>query len=220
MSTAEVRGEEGANAADVGTVGMKLEVVVIPVSDVDRAKAFYAGLGWRLDADFGKDGGRVVQFTPPRSQCSVHFGTNMTTATPGSARNYLVVADIQAARMELLGRSVQVTDVFHFANLNRLDPSARLSGPAPDRPSYGTFVSFGDPDGNVWLVQEITARLPGRIEPPTAAFGSATDLARALRRAEAAHGEHEKFTGQRDANWPDWYAAYLIAEQTGGALPQ
>ena len=219
MSTTEVRGDEGTSAPTVGNAGMKLEVVVISVSDVDRAKDFYGGLGWRLDDDFSKEGGRVVQFTPPGSQCSVQFGTNMTSAAPGSGRDFLIVPDIQAARAELVARGVKVTEVFHFAGLNRVDPAARSSGPAPDRTSYGSFASFSDPDGNSRLVQEVTTRLPGRIDPAATAFGSASELAGALRRAEAAHGEHEKRTGQRDANWPDWYAAYIVAERTGGALP-
>ncbi len=216
MSTTEVRSHDATSEASVGELDMKLEVVAIPVSDVDRAKEFYGGLGWRLDADFSKDGGRVVQFTPPGSGCSVHFGTNITSAAPGSAQNlFLVVSDIQAARDELVRRGVEVSEVFHYAGLNRVDSDARLSGPAPDRRSYGSFVSFRDPDGNGWLVQEITTRLPGRIDPAATTFGSASDLAGALRRAEAAHGEHEKRTGQRDANWPDWYAAYMVAEQAG-----
>jgi catechol 2,3-dioxygenase-like lactoylglutathione lyase family enzyme len=198
---------------------MKLEVVVLPVSDVDRAKDFYAGLGWRLDADFSTGSGRLVQFTPPGSGCSVHFGTHIASAAPGSARNFLVVSDIQAARDDLAGHRVEVSEVFHFAGLDRVDPAARVSGPATDRRSYGSFLSFSDPDGNTWLVQEVTMRLPGRIDPAATTFGSASDLAGAMRRAEAAHGEHEKRTGQRDANWPDWYAAYMVAEQTGAALP-
>jgi catechol 2,3-dioxygenase-like lactoylglutathione lyase family enzyme len=220
MSTTEVRSHDATSEASVGEVDMKLEVVAIPVSDVDRAKGFYGGLGWRLDADFSNDGGRVVQFTPPGSGCSVHFGTKITSAAPGSAQNlFLVVSDIQAAREELVRRGVEVSEVFHYGGLNRVDSDARLSGPASDRRSYGSFVSFRDPDGNSWLVQEITTRLPGRIATAATAFGSATDLAGALRRAEAAHGEHEKRTGQRDANWPDWYAAYMVAEQAGAVLP-
>jgi catechol 2,3-dioxygenase-like lactoylglutathione lyase family enzyme len=220
MSTTEVRSNDATSEASVGKVDMKLEVVAIPVSDVDRAKEFYGGLGWRLDADFSKSDGRVVQFTPPGSGCSVHFGRNVTSAAPGSAQGlFLIVSDIQAAREELVRRGVEVSEVFHYAGFNRVDSDARLSGPAPDRRSYGSFVSFRDPDGNGWLVQEITTRLPGRIDPAATTFGSAGDLARALRRAEAAHGEHEKRTGQRDANWPDWYAAYMVAEQAGGVLP-
>jgi catechol 2,3-dioxygenase-like lactoylglutathione lyase family enzyme len=203
----------------MSTTAMKLEVVTIPVSDVDRAKAFYGRLGWRLDADFSKDDGRVVQFTPPGSQCSVHFGRNLTSVAPGSAQSlWLIVSDIQAARDELVRRGVDVSEVFHFAGFNRVAPGARLSGPAPDRHSYASFVSFSDPDGNGWLLQEITTRLPGRVDAATA-FVSAADLASALRRAAAAHGEHEKRTGQRDENWPDWYAAYMVAEQAGTELP-
>jgi catechol 2,3-dioxygenase-like lactoylglutathione lyase family enzyme len=220
MSTTEVRSHDAKSEASIGKLDMKLEVVIIPVSDVDRAKEFYGGLGWRLDADFRKDGSRLVQFTPPGSQCSVQFGTKITAAAPGSAQNeFLVVSDIRAAREELVRRGVEVSEVFHFAGLSRADSGGRLSGPAPNRSSYGSFASFRDPDGNSWLVQEVTTRLPGRIDPAATAFGSASDLARALRRAEAAHGEHEKRTGQRDADWPDWYAAYMVAEQTGGPLP-
>jgi len=198
---------------------MKLEVITIPVSDVDRAKAFYANLGWRLDADFNH-GGRGIQFTPPGSDCSIHFGTHLTTAAPGSVQGlFLIVSDIQAAREDLVRRGVRVSEVFHYAGFNRVDPAARLSGPAPDRSSYGSFVSFSDPDGNGWLVQEVTTRLPGRVDGTTTAFSSADDLASAMRRASAAHGEHEKRTGQPDANWPDWYAAYMVAEQAGGELP-
>jgi catechol 2,3-dioxygenase-like lactoylglutathione lyase family enzyme len=198
---------------------MKLEVITIPVSDVDRAKAFYANLGWRLDADFNH-GGRGIQFTPPGSDCSIHFGTHLTTAAPGSVQGlFLIVPDIQAAREDLVQRGVRVSEVFHYAGFNRLDPAARLSGPAPDRSSYGSFVSFSDPDGNGWLVQEVTTRLPGRMDATTTAFSSAGDLASAMRRASIAHGEHEKRTGQPDANWPDWYAAYMVAEQAGTELP-
>jgi hypothetical protein len=149
----------------------------------------------------------------------VHFGTNLTAATPGSAQSLLIVSDIAAAGAELAGRGVAVSEVFHFSGWNRVDPKGRVSGPAPDRRSYASFASFSDPDGNTWLLQEITTRLPGRIEPGATSFGSATDLASAFRRAEAAHGEHEKRTGQRDANWPEWYAAYMVAEQAGTELP-
>ena len=202
-------------------VDMKLEVVTIPVSDVDRAKTFYEGLGWRLDADFSKGGGRVIQFTPPGSQCSVHFGTNLTSVAPGSAQSlWLIVSDIQAAHGELVKRGIKVSEVFHYAGFNRVDPDARLSGPAPNRASYGSFVSFNDPDGNGWLLQEITTRLPGRIDTQATTFASAADLAGAMRRASVAHGEHEKRTGQPDANWPEWYASYMVAEQAGAELPQ
>jgi predicted enzyme related to lactoylglutathione lyase len=204
---------------------MKFEVAVIPVSDVDRAKEFYGTLGWRLDADFSFDNGfRVVQFTPPGSGCSVQFGTNTTSAAPGSARGlYLIVSDVAAARDELAGRGADVNEVFHAgtpgAQFQPDGTSGRVSGPAPDHASYGSFATFSDPDGNGWLLQEITRRLPGRVDAADTAFASAADLAGALRRAEAAHGEHERRTGQRDANWPDWYAEYMVAERAGTELP-
>jgi catechol 2,3-dioxygenase-like lactoylglutathione lyase family enzyme len=204
---------------------MKFEVVVIPVSDVDRAKEFYGRLGWRLDADFRFDNGfRVVQFTPPGSGCSVQFGTNITSAVPGSAQGlYLVVSDIEAACDELVARGVEVSDVFHAgtpgAQFQPDGTPGRVGGPSPDHATYGSFATFSDPDGNGWLLQEITTRLPGRIDLATTTFASAIDLAGALRRAEAAHGQHEKRTGQRDENWHDWYAAYMVAEQVGAELP-
>src|SRR5262245_7874886 len=217
------------DATNVARVEMKLEVVVIPISDVDRAKEFYGRLGWRLDADFahGADW-RVIQFTPPGSGCSVIFGKNVTAAAPGSAQGlYLIVSDIEAARDELLRRGVEVSEVFHDAagvydgqDEPYLFGRRRVSGADPEHQSYRSYASFRDPDGNGWLFQEVTTRLPGRIDPATTTFASANDLASALRRAEAAHGVHEKLTGQRDANWPDWYAAYMAAEQTGGELPQ
>jgi catechol 2,3-dioxygenase-like lactoylglutathione lyase family enzyme len=220
MSTTAVPSQAATSDAGVAKVDMKLEVVVIPVSDVDRAKKFYGGLGWRLDADFSMGGGRVVQFTPPGSDCSIQFGANLTSAAPGSAQSlFLIVSDIDAARQELLAHGVTVSEVFHFTGFNRLDANARVSGPAPNHQSYGSFVSFSDPDGNGWLLQEITMRLPGRMDSAATAFGSATDLASALRRAAAAHGEHEKRLGM-DANWPDWYASYMVAEQAGGNLPK
>jgi catechol 2,3-dioxygenase-like lactoylglutathione lyase family enzyme len=209
-------------------VDMKLEIAVIPVSDVDRAKEFYGRLGWRLDADLAAgDDFRVIQFTPPGSGCSVIFGKNVTAAAPGSAQGlYLIVSDIGAARGALLGRGVKISEVFHDADGVYAGPDEpylfgrlRVSGPAPEHRSYRSFASFSDPDGNGWLLQEITTRLPGRIDPATTTFASASDLASALRRAEAAHGEHEKRTGKRDENWPDWYAAYMVAEQAGTALP-
>jgi catechol 2,3-dioxygenase-like lactoylglutathione lyase family enzyme len=215
MSTTAAPSAEAARDSRIGGVDMKLEVVAIPVSDVDRAKEFYGSLGWRLDADFTAGGDRVIQFTPPGSQCSVHFGKNITDAPVGTARGlFLIVTDIQAARDDLLRRGVKVSEVFHFAGFNRLDPAGRLSGPSPDRPSYGSFLSFSDLDGNSWLVQQITTRLPGRVDAT-----ATTDLASALRRAAAAHGEHEKRTGGHDENWPDWYAAYMVAEQAGTELP-
>ena len=227
MST-RVSSQPGAEAARTGTVDLKLEAVVIPVADVDRAKQFYGDLGWRLDADFPFDNGfRVVQFTPPGSGCSVQFGTNMTSAAPGSARGlYLIVSDIEAARKDLLARGVKVSEAFHdaggvYAGTDEpyLFGRLRVSGPDPEHRSYRSFASFRDPDGNGWLFQEVTTRLPGRIDPATTTFASANDLASALRRAEAAHGQHEKRIGQRDENWPDWYAAYMVAEQAGTELP-
>jgi catechol 2,3-dioxygenase-like lactoylglutathione lyase family enzyme len=203
----------------------RLEVIVIPVSDVDRAKQFYAGLGWRLDADFPFDNGfRVVQFTPPGSGCSLQFGAKMTSAAPGSAQsNYLIVSDIAAARAELGNRGVRVSEVFHAAipgaQFQPDGTSGRVNGPAPDHASYSSFATFSDPDGNSWLIQEITTRLPGRVAGNTS-YASAGDLAQAMRRAEAAHGEHEKRIGHADADWPDWYAEYMVREQAGEVLPQ
>jgi catechol 2,3-dioxygenase-like lactoylglutathione lyase family enzyme len=199
-------------------VDMKLEVVVIAVSDIDRARRFYGGLGWRLDADFASDDFRVVQFTPPGSSCSIHFGTarpGITSAVPGSAQGlYLIVSDIEAARAELVDRGVDVSEVFHRAGRD-----GRLSGPDPARSSYGSLASFKDPDGNGWLLQEVTARLPGRVDGNDTTFTSSTDLAAALRRAAAAHGEHEKRIGKHDAEWADWYAEYIVREQAGKELP-
>ena len=214
-------------AAD--NMDMKLEVVVLPVGDVDRAKQFYEKIEWRLDADFaaGNDF-RVIQFTPPGSACSVIFGRNVTAAAPGSAQGlYLIVSNIAAAREELLGRGVEMSEMFHDAAgvyAGKDEPylfrRRRVTGLDPERRSYRSFASFNDPDGNGWLLQEITTRLAGRIDASATTFASASDLASALRRAEAAHGEHEKRTGgQRDENWPDWYARYMIAEQAGTELP-
>jgi catechol 2,3-dioxygenase-like lactoylglutathione lyase family enzyme len=214
--------------ATVTKLDMKFEIVVIPVSDVDRAKEFYGSLGWRLDADYaaGNDF-RVIQFTPPGSGCSVIFGKSVTAAAPGSAQGlYLIVSDIQAARQELLGRGIKISEVFHASGVHvgadepYLFGRVRVSGPDPEHRSYCSFASFSDPDGNGWLLQEITTRVPGRIDPAATSFSSASDLASALRRAEAAHGEHEKRTGKRDENWPDWYAAYMVAEQAGTEPPQ
>jgi catechol 2,3-dioxygenase-like lactoylglutathione lyase family enzyme len=205
---------------------MRLEAVVIPVSDVDRAKEFYGSLGWRLDADFPFDNGfRVVQLTPPGSACSVQFGTNITSAAPGSAHGlYLIVSDIEAARTELVARGVQISEVFHAgapgAQFHPAGAGGRLSGPAPEHASYSSFATFSDPDGNGWLFQEVTTRLPGRVDPAATSFGSASDLASALRRAAEAHGQHEKRIGHADPGWPDWYAEYMVREQAGEELPQ
>ena len=210
-----------SDAARGGDIEMALEVVVIPVSDVDRAKQFYASLDWRLDADFADgDAFRIVQFTPPGSECSIQFGTNVASAPPGSATNaYLIVADVQAARDALAARGVPVSEAFHEGSLgDRFHADDRIAGPAPEHATYGSFASFSDPDGNGWLLQEITTRLPGRVAGDTT-YASVGDLSQALRRAEAAHGQHEKRTGQRDADWPTWYAEYMIAEQAGKPLP-
>jgi catechol 2,3-dioxygenase-like lactoylglutathione lyase family enzyme len=206
-------------------VDLKLEIVVIPVSDVERAKQFYAKLGWRLDADFaGADDYRVIQFTPPGSNASVIFGKNVTPAAPGSAQGlYLVVSDIEAARNALLDRGVAISEAFHAggdvhvgADEPYLFGRVRLNGADPARGSYRSYASFSDPDGNGWLLQEVTARLPGRIDGNGTSFTSSADLAAAFRRAAAAHGEYEKRNGgKHDENWPDWYADYIVNEQHG-----
>ena len=229
MSTTEVLSKDATRDASVARIDTKLELVVIPVSDIDRAKEFYSRLGWRLDADYdnGSDF-RIIQFTPPGSGCSVIFGRNVTGAEPGSARGlYLIVSDIGAARNDLLRRGVKISEVFHGASDAYAGPDEpylfgriRVNGPDPEHRSYRSFASFSDPDGNGWLFQEITSRLPGRIEATGTTFASADDLASAFRRAEAAHGKHEKRIGQRDENWPEWYAAYMVAEQSGAKLPE
>lgn len=215
-------------ASQAPTIDMKLEVVVIPVSDADRAKEFYESLGWRLDADFaGPDDWRVIQFTPPGSGCSVIFGKNVTAAAPGSAKGlYLIVSDVEAARKDLFSRGIKVSEAFHAAGDVHTGPDEpylsgrrRLGGLDPARGSYASFASFSDPDGNGWLFQEITTRLPGRVDANDTTFTSPTELAAALRRAAAAHGEHEKRTGGHDENWADWYADYIVQEQAGKALP-
>ncbi|NIK61899.1 VOC family protein [Kribbella shirazensis] len=222
MSTTAVPAD-GSGAAPVD---LKLEAVVVPVADVDRSKEFYTGLGWRLDADFAFDNGfRVVQFTPPGSPASVQFGSNITAAEPGTAQGlYLVVSDVEAARADLLQRGAKVSEVFHpgapGAQFETGDPDDRVPGPADERSSYGSFATFTDPDGNTWLLQEVTTRLPGRVNPAEATYTSAEDLQAALERAAAAHGEHETRTGRPDENWPAWYAAYMTAERTGTELPQ
>ncbi|MFI5611964.1 VOC family protein [Amycolatopsis sp. NPDC051903] len=194
---------------DLPRLDVKIEVLVLPVSDVERAKEFYGRLGWRLDAT--PPG--IVQFTPHGSACSVQFGEALTDAAPGSGKGYLVVADIVAARDALVAAGVEVGEIFHGG------PGGREPGLDPDHGTYRSRATFADPDGNQWLLQEITSRLPGRVDASEAAFSSVSDLGAALRRAEAAHGEHEKRTGERDANWPDWYAEYLIAERAGTELP-
>ena len=223
MSATEVHNTGRQPAA--GTVDMHLEVHLIPVSDVDRAKEFYQRLGWRLDADDAPlDGLRIVQFTPPGSGTSVTFGTGISTAAPGSAGGGLIVSDIEAAHDELVGRGIDASEIWHGPPF---PVEARQPGPDPDRTSYGSFCSFTDPDGNTWLVQEVTTRLPGRVNEAATAFASTADLANALRRADVGHAEHHKRTERshlfhrsgQEENWPAWYAAYMVAEQTGTDLP-
>jgi predicted enzyme related to lactoylglutathione lyase len=216
MSAAVTPNHDAPADARVGPRDLKLEVVTIPVSDIDRAKEFYGGLGWRLDADFKHGSQRAIQFTPPGSPASIHFTTD---GTPGSARGlFLVVSDIQAARDELVRRGARVSEIFHFA----AGPGpfgGQVAGAAPDRMSYGSYATFSDPDGNGWLLQEVTSRFPGRVAGDTT-YPSVADLAAALRRAEAAHGRHEARTGVRDVNWPEWYAEYMVHEQSGEPLPE
>jgi catechol 2,3-dioxygenase-like lactoylglutathione lyase family enzyme len=220
MSTNEVRNREGAGAG----ADMKLEVVVIPVSDVGRAKEFYLRLGWRLDADRSAgDSFRLVQFTPPGSGSSIQFGVNLTSAPAGSAQAMLLaVSDIEAARKELLAHGIDASEVFHCESGTACRFSGigtRVSGPHTERLSYYSFVSFRDPDGNGWLLQEVTKRLAGRVTGDTT-YASVRDLAEAMIRAAKAHGQHEAQTGKADANWPDWYAEYMVREQSGEEPPQ
>jgi catechol 2,3-dioxygenase-like lactoylglutathione lyase family enzyme len=213
MSSTEVRSQSIVSDATARKIDMKLEVVEIPVSDGDRAARFYSLLGWRQDVT--PPGSGIFQFTPPGSGCSVQWGAGRTTAKPGSAQGlWLIVSDIQAALDRLAAAGVSVDEVFHFG------ASGKENGLDPQRNTYRSFARFRDPDGNQWLLQEITARLPGRVDAAETSFASVEDLANAMRRAESAHGEHEKRTGVRDANWSDWYAAYMVAEQKGRELPR
>jgi catechol 2,3-dioxygenase-like lactoylglutathione lyase family enzyme len=212
MSSTQVEVDKAKSDSRARAVDMKLEVVVIPVSDGERAAKFYSSLGWRQDVT--PPGSGIFQFTPPGSGCSVQWGTGWTTAAPGTAQGlWLIVSDLQAALDKLTAAGVGVDEVFH------LGPNGRASGVDPQHGTYRSFATFRDPDGNRWLFQEITTRLPGRIDSKATTFGSASDLASAMRRAEKAHGEHEKRTGQRDENWSDWYAEYMAAEQSGATLP-
>jgi catechol 2,3-dioxygenase-like lactoylglutathione lyase family enzyme len=203
---------------------MKLEVVVVPVSDVDRAAQFYKSLGWRLDADIATDESfRVVQLTPPGSPAAIIFGTGVTAQQPGSAQGlHLVVDDIEAAHAELAGAGIEVSEVFHDVGgiFHHAGSEGRVTGPDPERGSYGSFLSFSDPDGNGWLMQEVTTRLPGRIDAAGTSFASVDDLTAALRRAAKAHGEHEALIGHEDAEWPAWYAEHMVREQAGSGLPR
>jgi catechol 2,3-dioxygenase-like lactoylglutathione lyase family enzyme len=210
MSSTEDRSSDGIGTARVKNVDMKLEVITIPVSDVDRSTEFYRRVGWRQDVTPPV----VVQFTPPGSWCSVQFGENRTSAAPGSAQStYLIVSDIEAARGQLVASGIEVSDLLH------LGADGPVSGADPDHRSYFSLASFRDPDGNSWLLQEVTTRLPGRVDAGQTSFGSSSDLASAMRRASVAHGEHEKRIGAADENWPDWYADYMVAEQAGTELP-
>jgi catechol 2,3-dioxygenase-like lactoylglutathione lyase family enzyme len=217
MSNSQVRSETAMDTSPAKTVDLQLEVVVIPVTDVERAKRFYADLGWRLDADFAVDDVfRGVQFTPPGSPCSIHFGKSARAAKPSSPSElYLVVSDIKAARAALIHRDIEVGEVFHRAGPGQ----PAVNGLHPDRRSYSSFASFKDPDGNAWLLQEITTRFPGRVNTDETKFTSSLELAKSLRRAEIAHGEHEKKLGKRDEDWPTWYAEYMVREQSGDSLP-
>jgi catechol 2,3-dioxygenase-like lactoylglutathione lyase family enzyme len=215
MSSTQTTTAQATQVPTAATVDLKLEVVVIPVSDVDRAKRFYQSLGWRLDADFAFDNGfRAVQFTPPGSGCSVQFGTSITSAVPGSAQGlYLVASEIEAARAELAARGAGISEVFHAgspgAQFQRDGTSGRLRGPAADHASYFSFATFSDPDGNGWLLQEIKTRLPGRgLSNP-----DVPTLTELLREAEKRHGEYEPTAPKH--HWSDWYAAYIVAREQG-----
>jgi catechol 2,3-dioxygenase-like lactoylglutathione lyase family enzyme len=219
MSTTETLGNIAISGVGAGKVDLKLEVVSIPVSDVERAKEFYLRLGWRLDADFRDGDKRAIQLTPPGSPCSIQFAPDATPAEPGSApAMYLVVTDIRAARNELRARGAEVGEVFHFSR-GPAPFGDVVEGEAPDNASYGSYAIFHDPDGNGWLLQEVTTRFPGRIDSGVTSYGSVNDLAAALRRAAAAHDTHEKRNLPGAPDWPDWYAAYLVAEQSGAELP-
>ncbi|WCN79383.1 VOC family protein [Micromonospora sp. LH3U1] len=209
MSPKDAQGDTSGTSS-IESVDVKLEVIVIPVSDVGRAKAFYERLGWRLD----QTPPGIIQFTPHGSGCSLQFDAELTAAAPGSASAYLIVSDLEAARNALISAGVEVGEIFHVS------PDGPVAGLDPERRSYFSRATLRDPDGNTWLIQEITTRLPGRIEGGLTSFGSASDLASALRRAAAAHGEHEERTGERDDNWPDWYATYMVSEQSGATPPE
>jgi catechol 2,3-dioxygenase-like lactoylglutathione lyase family enzyme len=207
MSSTQTTHEQATTVTTTPTVDLKLEVVVLPVSDVDRARRFYEGLGWRVDADFpGVGDFRVVQMTPPGSPCSIHFGRGITTAVPGSVQNlYLVVADIEAARAELNARGADVSETFHFTGFG----GARVSGPDPEGRSYATLATFRDPDGNSWLLQEIKTRLPGRGLSNL----DVASLTGFLREAEERHGDYQATAPKH--HWSDWYAAYVVAREQG-----
>jgi len=214
MATSSAISNELVSTVNIAKIDQKIEVTIFPVAEVDRAKEFYLKLGWRLDADFNSPNFRVVQVTPHGSACSLQFGKNLTTAAPGSGKGYIIVSDIVAARNALMAAGVQIGEFFH------LGANGPAPGLDPQRLTYRSRAEFKDPDGNSWVLQEITGRLPGRIEPGPTSFASASDLAGALKRAALAHGHHEARTGQRDENWPAWYAEYMVREQSGQEPPQ
>jgi predicted enzyme related to lactoylglutathione lyase len=223
MSSTDIQHESSIDRATAPKAAMKFEVVVIPVSDVERAKRFYAALGWRLDIDFAaSEDYRVIQFTPPGSACSIIFGSGVTASAPGSVQGlYLIVSDIKAARADLIAGGAEVGEPFYDVGgiFHRLNGQGVVTGLHPQRRSYGTYASFSDPDGNIWFLQEVTTRLPGHELSSDAEFSSSIELARALRRAATAHQEHERRIGKQDANWADWYANYISAEQAGKPVP-
>ena len=223
MTRTDVIDDSAAATATAGRVDMKLEVVVLPIRDVGRAKRFYESLGWRLDADFPVgDDFRVVQLTPPGSEASIIFGDGITSAEPGSVEALqLTVFDIDAARVDLAGRGVEVSEIFHDAGgvFHHAGTEGRVSGPAPEHADYGSFASFSDPDGNGWLLQEIKVRRPGQVSGMATRCDGASDLSKALQRAAMAHGEHEVRTGEADPDWPDWYADYMVRQRAGEELP-
>lgn len=213
MST-PVTTETAADVQRDATAELKLEVTVIPVADLDRAKSYYETLGWRLDADFVRgDGSRAIQFTPPGSPASIHFALADAPGAPGTASLFLVVSDIEAAREDLVAHGADVEPIWHLGGA-----TGRLDGRSPDHQTYGSYASFNDPDGNTWMLQEVVQRLPGRVTG--ASYVDAAELEAALKRAASAHGEHEALTGEHDEQWPDWYARYMVAEQSGEELPR
>jgi predicted enzyme related to lactoylglutathione lyase len=223
MSVTKSDVESSADLSQGSKADMRFEIVVIPVSDVERAKRFYAALGWRLDIDFAASKQyRVIQFTPPGSACSIIFGIGITPAAPGSAQGlYIIVSDIEAARADMIDRGVKVSEPFYDTGgiFHHLNGEGVVAGLQPQRRSYGTYASFTDPDGNGWFLQEVTARLPGHELTSDVEFAASAELARALRRAAAAHDKRKRRTGDKDSNWADWYADFISAEQAGKPLP-
>jgi catechol 2,3-dioxygenase-like lactoylglutathione lyase family enzyme len=219
MSTDDTRTSDGKETPNPAGVDMKLEVVVIPVSDIDRAKEFYESLGWRLDADkTSGDEFRLVQLTPKGSGCSIQFGTGLTPSQPGSAQAlHLIVSDIEVARTDLLLRGVDASEVFHCASgyaCRFPGNDAQVPGPHPEHVTYGSFLYFTDPDGNGWILQEVTARLPGRGSGGTTMYTSAPDMSQALQRAAAVHSQYGPATGTTDPKWADLRQSSSLGEHT------